>query len=97
MLNNVTDVLSVVLTRHAGPFGPEARPPRHQVPDRPQGFLSASTLIGAAGVAWGIYDTLKSQNQVPPVVPAVPGVPAVPAVPPVPPVPSTVPADSRRH
>ena len=26
------------------------------------GFLTASTLLGAAGVAWGLYDTLANQN-----------------------------------
>lgn len=28
-----------------------------------KGFLTASTLIGAAGVAWGIYETMQNQNQ----------------------------------
>jgi uncharacterized membrane protein YebE (DUF533 family) len=27
-----------------------------------RGFLTASTLLGAAGVAWGLYDTLVNQN-----------------------------------
>ena len=27
-----------------------------------RGFLSASTVLGAAGVAWGIYDSLKSSG-----------------------------------
>jgi uncharacterized membrane protein YebE (DUF533 family) len=60
------------------------------------GFLSASTMIAAAGVAWGIYDTLKNQNSsmapggatVPesstvPLgsVPPIPSVPTVPAMP----------------
>lgn len=27
------------------------------------GFLTASTVLGAAGVAWGIYDSLKSSGQ----------------------------------
>ena len=27
-----------------------------------RGFLTASTLLGAAGVAWGLYDTLAKQN-----------------------------------
>jgi uncharacterized membrane protein YebE (DUF533 family) len=27
-----------------------------------KGFLTASTLIGAAGVAWGIYETLQNQS-----------------------------------
>jgi uncharacterized membrane protein YebE (DUF533 family) len=42
-----------------------------------------------AGVAWGIYDTLKAQNQPMATVPPVPGVPNVPQVGfPVPPVPN---------
>lgn len=41
-----------------------------------KGFLSTSALIGMAGVAWGIYDTLKQQGTVPG-VPQVPGVPGV--------------------
>ena len=28
-----------------------------------KGFLTASTVLGAAGVAWGIYETLQNQNQ----------------------------------
>ena len=28
-----------------------------------KGFLTASTVLGAAGVAWGIYETLQSQHQ----------------------------------
>ena len=35
------------------------------------GFLTASTVLAAAGVAWGIYDSVKGQN-----VPHVPGVSA---------------------
>jgi uncharacterized membrane protein YebE (DUF533 family) len=57
-----------------------------------RGFLSTSAIIAAAGVAWGIYDTVKGQNA--PAVPAVPGVPDIPTagfgtVPPVPPIPAT--------
>src|SRR5262245_41799892 len=44
-----------------------------------KGFLSASTIMAAAGVAWGIYDTVSNRNQGG--SPAVPGVPAVPEVP----------------
>jgi uncharacterized membrane protein YebE (DUF533 family) len=52
-----------------------------------RGFLTASTLLGAAGVAWGVYDSLKStaQNPVPPPregpTPAAAPQPAVPALP----------------
>jgi uncharacterized membrane protein YebE (DUF533 family) len=50
-----------------------------------KGFLSASTIIGAAGVAWGIYDTLANKNTTAVGGVAVPNMPA-PAQP-VPPLP----------
>jgi uncharacterized membrane protein YebE (DUF533 family) len=31
-----------------------------------RGFLSASTLLGAAGVAWGLYDSLKTSSAMSP-------------------------------
>ncbi len=39
-----------------------------------RGFLTASTLLGAAGVAWGVYDSLKSgaHNPTAPAPPAIP-------------------------
>lgn len=91
MLNNVTDVLSVVLRGSLGRSGRKRARRASKFLTGHRGFLSASTLIGAAGVAWGIYDTIKNQNS--PMVPGgstVPPVPAgaVPVVPPVPPVPS---------
>jgi uncharacterized membrane protein YebE (DUF533 family) len=55
------------------------------------GFLSASTMIAAAGVAWGIYDTLKTRSEgTVPAIPPVPGAPEVPfgQVPPIPEIPS---------
>ena len=96
MLNNLTDVLSVVLRGTLGRSGRKRARRATSFLTGHRGFLSASTLIGAAGVAWGIYDTLKNQNQ----APAVPGVPGVPrfhggstgaagaTVPPVPPMPA---------
>jgi hypothetical protein len=60
-----------------------------------RGFLSASALLGAAGVAWGIFDSLKGAADGTPGVPgtvgptAVPGSPGPPlAVPPPLPAPS---------
>lgn len=54
-----------------------------------RGFLTASTVLGAAGVAWGLYDTLTRQNDptAPPPAgaaplstpPPLPGAAAVPA------------------
>ena len=88
MLNNVTDVLSVVLSGTLGRSGRKRARRATSFLTGHRGFLSTSALIGAAGVAWGIYDTLKNQNQN-----QAPGVPAVPAVPSVggqqvPPIPS---------
>ncbi|MDP3720556.1 MAG: DUF533 domain-containing protein [Acidobacteriota bacterium] len=59
------------------------------------GFLTASTVLAAAGVVWGIYDSVKGQN-----VPQVPGVPSVPmgagamgaTVPPIPVLPADLPS-----
>ena len=63
MLNNVTDVLSVVLSGTLGRSGRKKARRASNFLMGNRGFLSASTLIGAAGVAWGIYDTLKNQHQ----------------------------------
>ena len=76
MLNNMTDVLSVVLSGTLGRSGRKGARRATSFLSGHKGFLSASTLIGAAGVAWGIYDTLKNQNQ----VPSAPGAPTVPGV-----------------
>ena len=63
MLNNPVDLLSVVLGGALGRSGRKrARKAAHFLGGR-GGFLSASTLIAAAGVAWGIYDSVKGQNQ----------------------------------
>ena len=97
MLNNPADVLSVVLRGTLGRSGRKRARRATRFLTGHGGFLSASTMIAAAGVAWGIYDSLKGQNQgtaVPaasvPGVPPVPGVPGVPGgwVPQVPPVPA---------
>lgn len=103
MLNNPADVLSVVLRGTLGRSGRKRARRATKFLTGHGGFLSASTMIAAAGVAWGIYDTLKNQGT--PMIPggsAVPGgatvppvplgsVPPVPAVSPVPAVP-TMPA-----
>jgi len=78
----MTDVLSVLLSGTLGRSGRKRARRATSFLTGHKGFLSASTLIGAAGVAWGVYDTIKNQQQVPTVagVPTVPGVPAVPGV-----------------
>ena len=88
MLNNPADVLSIVLRGTLGRSGRKRARKAGRFLTGNRGFLSTSALIGMAGVAWGLYDTLKAQN-----APAVPGVPPVPGVPgagfgTVPPVPS---------
>ena len=93
MLNNVTDVLSVVLRGSLGRSGRKRARRATSFLTGHRGFLSTSALFGAAGVAWGIYDTLKAKDQsaiMVPTVPEVPGVPGVPgvqgasAIPPIP-------------
>ena len=78
MLNNPADVLSIVLGGTLGRSGRKRARRATRFLTGHKGFLGTSALIGMAGVAWGIYDTLKAQNA--PV--------AVPNVPPVPPIPS---------
>lgn len=80
MLNNVTDVLSIVLSGTLGRSGRKRARRATSFLSGHRGFLSSSALIGAAGVAWGIYDTIKNQNQGTAAT-AVPGVPEVPQVP----------------
>ena len=91
MLNNVTDVLSVVLRGSLGRSGRKRARRATSFLTGHRGFLSTSALIGAAGVAWGIYDTLKAKDQSAIMVPTVPGVPGVPEVQgAVPPIPSAI-------
>lgn len=63
MLNNVTDVLSVVLSGTLGRSGRKRARRATNFLTGHRGFLGGSALMAAAGVAWGIYDTLKNQNQ----------------------------------
>jgi uncharacterized membrane protein YebE (DUF533 family) len=77
VLNNVADVLGVVLTGTLGRSGRKRARRATKFLTGHRGFLSASTLMAAAGVAWGIYDTMKNQNS----GTTVPGVPTVPPVP----------------
>jgi uncharacterized membrane protein YebE (DUF533 family) len=87
-LNSPADVLSVVLRGTLGRSGRKRARRATRFLTGHGGFLSASTMIAAAGVAWGIYDTLKGQNQS--TVGAVPGVPPVPGLPigSIPPIPT---------
>ena len=90
MLNNPADMLSMVLRGTLGRSGRKRARRATQFLTGHKGFLSASTIMAAAGVAWGIYDTLKNQNQgaaaAPPVdtganLSAPPPIPTFPTVP----------------
>jgi uncharacterized membrane protein YebE (DUF533 family) len=88
VLNNPADVLSIVLRGTLGRSGRKRARKASSFLTGNRGFLSTSAIIAAAGVAWGIYDTVMAKNTA-----AVPGVPPVPNVPQagfgtVPPVPA---------
>jgi uncharacterized membrane protein YebE (DUF533 family) len=94
MLNNPADVLSIVLRGTLGRSGRKRARRATRFLTGNRGFLSTSAIIAAAGVAWGIYDTVTGQNQ--PTVPQGPtgstvpgsGVSTVPPVPGAPPLPA---------
>ena len=92
MLNNPADVLSIVLRGTLGRSGRKRARRATSFLTGNRGFLTTSAIIAAAGVAWGIYDTVTAKNQ-PAAVPGVPHVPQVPeagfgTVPPVASMPS---------
>ena len=85
MLNNPEDMLSLVLRGALGRSGRKrARRSINFLSGR-GGFLTAGTLMTAAGIAWGIFDSLKGQeagaltgatvagSTLPPPIPVVPG------------------------
>jgi uncharacterized membrane protein YebE (DUF533 family) len=89
VLNNVTDVLSAVLMGSLGRSGRKRARRATSFLTGHRGFLSTSAIIGAAGVAWGIYDTLKAKDQSAVAIPTASTAPAVPsgagaAIPPIP-------------
>jgi tellurite resistance protein len=101
VLNNPADVLSIVLRGTLGRSGRKRARRATRFLTGNRGFLSTSALIAAAGVAWGIYDTVRASTNTVPGVPPVPGVPgagsaAVPPVPAatVPPIPAAIEAAS---
>jgi len=90
VLTNPADILSIVLRGAMGRSGRKRARRATRFITGNGGFLTASTVLAAAGVAWGIFDSVRGQN-----VPQVPGVPNVPlgvpgatllgnAVPPIP-------------
>ncbi|MFA5907685.1 MAG: DUF533 domain-containing protein [Vicinamibacterales bacterium] len=74
MLTNPADILSIVLRGAMGRSGRKRARRATRFITGHGGFLTASTVMAAAGVAWGIYDSIKGQN-----VPQVPNVPGVSA------------------
>jgi uncharacterized membrane protein YebE (DUF533 family) len=73
VFNNPADILSVVLRGAMGRSGRKRARRATKYLTGNGGFLTASTVLAAAGVAWGIYDSVKGQD-----VPQVTGVPNVP-------------------
>jgi len=80
VLNNPEDMLGIVLRGALGRSGRKrARRATRFITGR-GGFLTASTLMAAAGVAWGIYDSLKASSGASGAVPPIPGAPPVPVL-----------------
>lgn len=63
MFSNPADILGIVLSGTLGRSGRKRARKAKKFLSGNKGLISAGTLIGAAGVAWGIYDTMKNQNQ----------------------------------
>ena len=93
MLNNPVDLLSVVLGGALGRSGRKRARKAARFLGGRGGFLSVSTLIAAAGVAWGVYDSVKNQGATGAsgASGAMGSVPAGPQVPPVPVLPQPLP------
>jgi uncharacterized membrane protein YebE (DUF533 family) len=79
VFNNPADILSVVLRGAMGRSGRKRARRATKYITGNGGFLTASTVLAAAGVAWGIYDSMQGANV--PGGATVPGVPDVPGVP----------------
>ncbi len=76
MFNNPADILSVVLRGAMGRSGRKRARRATNFLTGEGGFLTASSVLAAAGVAWGIYDGVKGQD--------VPQLPRGAVVPPIP-------------
>ena len=97
MFNNPADILSVVLRGAMGRSGRKRARRATNYLTGNGGFLTASTVLAAAGAAWGIYDSMQGAN-----VPGVPSGATAPAaftsgaslgtaVPPIPVLPTDLP------
>jgi uncharacterized membrane protein YebE (DUF533 family) len=103
VFNNPADILSVVLRGAMGRSGRKRARRATKYITGNGGFLTASTVLAAAGVAWGIYDSVKGQDVPQGGAPNVPmaaggtapaafgGNPAGHAVPPIPVLPTDLP------
>jgi uncharacterized membrane protein YebE (DUF533 family) len=60
---DTTQILSIFLKGAMGSRGRKRARRAANFLSGNKGFLTASTILGAAGVAWGIYETLQNQNQ----------------------------------
>lgn len=82
---DTSDVVSIVLRGALGRSGRKrARRARNFLTGH-SGFLTASTLMAAAGIAWGVWDSMQSTTAA---APAPPGAAPPGTVPPVPPIPA---------
>ena len=75
---DTTQLLSIFLKGAMGSRGRKRARKAARFLGGKKGFLTASTVLGAAGVAWGIYETLQNQGGSPGAV-GTPGSPPVPA------------------
>lgn len=62
---NPTDLMSVFLRGALGSRGRKRARRASQFVTGNKGFLTTSTLLTAAGLAWGVYDSLKSSSSAP--------------------------------
>jgi uncharacterized membrane protein YebE (DUF533 family) len=59
---NSSDLLSIFLRGAIGSKGRKTARKAARFLSGHSGFLTASTVLGAAGVAWGLYETLQNQG-----------------------------------
>lgn len=85
MLNEPVHLLSLVLRGALGRSGRKRASRAARFLTGHGGFLTASTLVTAAGVAWGIYDSIKAgASGAAAASSAAPAAPPVPEMPPAP-------------
>jgi uncharacterized membrane protein YebE (DUF533 family) len=80
VLNNPEDMLSILLGGALGRSGRKRASRAASFLSGKGGFLTASSLMAAAGVLWGIYDSVQASHTATPPMPPVPP-PAAPGAP----------------